>query len=432
MFVVLLVLILSIVELKSDTKRFVTYDLTSLISGPVYNYVARGLNILEEHRGISLLDSAMHSHRSKFLGAALHVRNSTSLIPRFTAEDAIAVQRNRSTEEMTIGVSGLGFVSAEGDKVLITTANMTRLSTPRLTSTTSTTPIPHMRYMVDLTDGSHYDPFIKTVMESRSRCHNASSYDAIMAVHTAPGNVGRRQAFRWMYTDPEKTKPHKIKLFFFIGLVENSTLQTQLMKEQDEFGDLVQGSFVDAYVNLTYKAVFLFKWLSENCPGLRLLLRLDDDVFMLTQQFFRDWSALVGNRTNTITCDTESNDRVRRDGKWSVNRSDMAEDRYLFQHCLGYFVALTPDLVPKMDAAARKTHFFWIDDIFMYGIVAKKVGVEFVKMNSQMPRWREGKFVACLKDHGNRCKLLTLITKPEKRFKYLYSLIQHHTERTKL
>uniref|UniRef100_A0A2C9M6D8 Hexosyltransferase n=1 Tax=Biomphalaria glabrata TaxID=6526 RepID=A0A2C9M6D8_BIOGL len=163
-------------------------------------------------------------------------------------------------------------------------------------------------------------------------------------------------------------------VYFFVGQVKTFAAQSNLVAENVKYNDVIQGSFYDAYVNLTYKAIFVFKWLNQHCQGLRLLLRLDDDVFAGVHQFFDAWKSLVKTEANTIMCDAESNDKVRREGKWLVKRSQIPEDRYFFTHCLGYFVALTPDLVPKIEYSARRTTFFWIDDIFIYGFVAKKVG----------------------------------------------------------
>ncbi|KAK0057260.1 lactosylceramide -n-acetyl-beta-d-glucosaminyltransferase, partial [Biomphalaria pfeifferi] len=238
----------------------------------------------------------------------------------------------------------------------------------------STTVRPHQTYFTDLKDSTHYDPYLKTVMDIKAGCQNASSYDAIMAVHSAPKNAAKRNMFRWLYSDYQKTSPYKIKVYFFVGQVKTFAAQSNLVAENVKYNDVIQGSFYDAYVNLTYKAIFVFKWLNEHCQGLRLLLRLDDDVFAGVHQFFDAWKSLVKTEANTIMCDAESNDKVRREGKWLVKKSQIPEDRYFFTHCLGYFVALTPDLVPKIEYSARRTTFFWIDDIFIYGFVATKVG----------------------------------------------------------
>ncbi|KAK6968344.1 lactosylceramide -n-acetyl-beta-d-glucosaminyltransferase, partial [Biomphalaria glabrata] len=216
-------------------------------------------------------------------------------------------------------------------------------------------------------------------------------------------------------------------VYFFVGQVKTFAAQSNLVAENVKYNDVIQGSFYDAYVNLTYKAIFVFKWLNQHCQGLRLLLRLDDDVFAGVHQFFDAWKSLVKTEANTIMCDAESNDKVRREGKWLVKKSQIPEDRYFFTHCLGYFVALTPDLVPKIEYSARRTTFFWIDDIFIYGFVAKKVGAKFVNIYRKMARWNKKKLVSCLQTQGRKCTILTFITKKHGDFIYLQSLFQNYT-----
>ncbi|KAH9503633.1 hypothetical protein Btru_067023 [Bulinus truncatus] len=304
--------------------------------------------------------------------------------------------------------------------------SLTTKVTTRATSVPAPPAAAYHQYMVNLTDSSYYDPYLKTVMSSKSSCKDASSYDAIMGVHTAPGNADKRQAFRWMYLDINKTFPYKIKVFFFIGQVDNLTLQNQLTNESQQFGDLVQGSFLDSYRNLTYKAIFTFKWLSDHCQGMRLLLRLDDDVFLRVQRFFQVWTSMVRVKSNTILCDVKQDDPVTRKGKWSVKESEVVEDVYRFQHCLGYFSAMTPDIVHKLYETGRRTKFFWIDDVFLFGFVANKVGAKYVGSNRENARTRYKEFRSCFEKLGGKCKYMSTITKTED-FRSLHSLINNHT-----
>ncbi|KAK0057263.1 beta-1 3-galactosyltransferase 2-like isoform X2 [Biomphalaria pfeifferi] len=285
---------------------------------------------------------------------------------------------------------------------------------------------PFKHYMTDLTDISFYDPYLETLMNSKSSCQNASSYDAIMAVHSAPNNAAKRDMFRWLYTDYQKTSQYKIKVFFFIGQVNNLTLQSQLSNESRTFQDLVQGSFLDSYKNLTYKAIFVYKWLSQHCQGPKLLLRVDDDVYVRFDRFFEVWRKLVGGKPNTILCDVKKDDPVTRKGKWAVKESDIPETSYRFQHCLGYFAALTFDIVRKLYEAARKTPFFWIDDVFMYGFAANKVKANFVNSYWEMARTRFERIKDCIIEKGAKCNLMSAIVKPEK-FKLLHDMLHNRT-----
>ncbi|NWH55678.1 B3GT4 galactosyltransferase, partial [Fregata magnificens] len=44
--------------------------------------------------------------------------------------------------------------------------------------------------------------------------------------------------------------------------------------------DLLQGSFADAYANLTRKTLLALRWAAARCPAAPFLLKADDDVFV--------------------------------------------------------------------------------------------------------------------------------------------------------
>ncbi|XP_059155980.1 lactosylceramide 1,3-N-acetyl-beta-D-glucosaminyltransferase-like isoform X2 [Physella acuta] len=258
-------------------------------------------------------------------------------------------------------------------------------------------------------------------MTASHGCGDARMFDAVMAVHSAPLNFEKRKAFRWLYTDQKKTFPYKIKVIFFLGQVLDSALQSRLQAENWQFGDTVQGSFIDSYFNLTYKAIFGFHWVNSFCKDLKLLLRIDDDVFFLVQNFFHLWNS--SERISTIMCDIVKNDTVKRKGKWAVSISAFAETRYAFDRCLGYFVAISSDLISNVTQAALTTQFFWIDDVFMFGFVPLKVGkIQIMTIRQISYRTNLGGFEQCFKLRGRQCPHWMAIVNHTK-FKQIYQLL---------
>ena len=56
------------------------------------------------------------------------------------------------------------------------------------------------------------------------------------------------------------------------------TNQTMVDAEISAYGDVVQGSFLDAYKNLTLKHVMGLQWASDACPGASYVIKMDDDI----------------------------------------------------------------------------------------------------------------------------------------------------------
>jgi hypothetical protein len=80
-----------------------------------------------------------------------------------------------------------------------------------------------------------------------------------------------------------------------------SCLQVSLESENDRHHDLLQGSFRDTYRNMTYKHVMALKWVLYFCPGVRYVLKTDDDTFVNTPVLIRALAQVV-LRLEVVIC----------------------------------------------------------------------------------------------------------------------------------
>lgn len=118
-----------------------------------------------------------------------------------------------------------------------------------------------------------------------------SDVEALILVHSAPRNHEKRQIIRETWASicrhilDEEVAP--LRVLFLLGAVHNETLQHAIEQENTEFGDVIQGSFVDDYRNMTYKHVMAFKWFLYNCADAQILIKVDDDVYVNTPQLIK-------------------------------------------------------------------------------------------------------------------------------------------------
>lgn len=83
------------------------------------------------------------------------------------------------------------------------------------------------------------------------------------------------------FTESEVVHPVRLKVIFLLGQTPSNETQSQIIAESDQFGDIVQESFLDSYNNLTLKSVMLLKWVTNNClDRVRFIMKCDDDVFV--------------------------------------------------------------------------------------------------------------------------------------------------------
>lgn len=56
-----------------------------------------------------------------------------------------------------------------------------------------------------------------------------------------------------------------VKVVFLVGQTVCNETQTQIEAESEQYGDVIQESFLDSYNNLTLKTIMMLKWVTTNC-----------------------------------------------------------------------------------------------------------------------------------------------------------------------
>ena len=69
-------------------------------------------------------------------------------------------------------------------------------------------------------------------------------------------------------------------LFEIAGSTSDTKLQKSIEDENQKFGDIIQGDFVDTYHNLSYKAIMGNLWAAEFCEQAEFVVKADDDMFI--------------------------------------------------------------------------------------------------------------------------------------------------------
>lgn len=101
--------------------------------------------------------------------------------------------------------------------------------------------------------------------------------------------------YRWNISTHNLTSLPSIKHYFVIGTQSlNKDTITNLQEENSSQNDLLLlDTFQDSYRNLTLKILHSLKWLSENHPRLKYLVKCDDDSFVRVDLIVRDLEAFA-------------------------------------------------------------------------------------------------------------------------------------------
>lgn len=142
------------------------------------------------------------------------------------------------------------------------------------------------------------------------------------------------------------------KVVFLMGETPNATLAMKIQKESNMYGDIVQGTFVDAYRNMTYKHVMGLKWVTHHCPMAKYILKADDDIVVNARglrrflvQELSPWGV-----KGLIACQMCEHALAYRtnSSKWMVSMKEYGQDYYP-TYCAGWYNLSLNRISPVLD-----------------------------------------------------------------------------------
>jgi len=169
---------------------------------------------------------------------------------------------------------------------------------------------------------------------------------------------------------------------------DHDLVESSIARESQIFGDIVTSTFVDSYKNLTYKHLLAYKWALEFCPGAVFILKADDDAFIDMFQLFDFITRTYGFSppSGTLICNVfpEGSKPVRSSdalgGKWAVSADEYSHSSYP-KYCGGLMYLITPDAAKKILSLSTRAKFFWIDDVYITGILRELANIEPFYLN---------------------------------------------------
>lgn len=267
------------------------------------------------------------------------------------------------------------------------------------------------------------------LLNSPQVCRGVDPLHVMIVVHTATSNFQRRSILRDTWASKDLIKTHVQRVVFLVGMTQNATIQQMIEDEYWTYGDLVQGQFMDTYHNLTHKGVMGLRWVHEYCSHAQLILKVDDDVFFNPFLFYNHFFAKLQQNNRSIACQMRrlgTSVIQRRKGKWKVPEFQFRGFKtFPVSHCNGFVMIITPDIIRSLYMAAHITPFFWLDDVYLSGILASKVGnITHVDMSKNLTQ-NVNLGVRCYRtlSQAKPCPIVASIVNGESTFYELWHLI---------
>lgn len=231
----------------------------------------------------------------------------------------------------------------------------------------------------------------------------------LIYVHSAPDNHKKRMSIRDTWGSREVLIKYKMRLVFIMGVVNDSLVMDNVLLESDLYGDIIVENFHDAYRNMTLKAVGALRWVSSFCRTPKFVIKTDDDVFVDIHPFMRYMNSdrVQNNSQKIVMCYLWENTKVSRDkkNKWYASKEEHPDDIYS-PYCSGSVYILSADLIDVFHGLSYSTPFFWIDDVFVTGLLSQKLGVNFIKLNKHYVLDEKGAHMRFSKDKDHMLKFL--------------------------
>jgi hypothetical protein len=220
------------------------------------------------------------------------------------------------------------------------------------------------------------------------------TYLLIIMISATP-NFQRRAEAR----DALQFMPHRgknVRLAFITALADDLA-NAKVRNESREYNDIIQSNHIDAYRNLTYKAMGCLKWMLTKCRSAKFFQKIDDDVIVFYQNVVDYAMSLEASNTTFVYAGGNYaylGLGVFRTGKWGIPRDIYKNDTYPL-YISGFAVLFSRDAAREIyrasfhvqrayDIPVRRS--FPVDDSFI-GICAKYAGIKNTRSRWTCLQW---------------------------------------------
>lgn len=246
----------------------------------------------------------------------------------------------------------------------------------------------------------------------------------VILITSAVNNIQRRNSIRNTWCSPSNFNSSSLPwtCVFLVGQSLDANDYLNLQTESQKYHDILTGSYLDSYRNLTVKIMHGLDWVRQFCKS-DYVLKTDDDVYVNTLLL----DELVSRHTPKsdvyigLVMQTDGRLEVVRnpESRWFVSMDEYPSSHYPpYASGMGYL--LSKDVVDKVVDASQYTLPFANEDAYV-GVLINDIGVRPV---------RSGRFT--LTGSGLRtCNLVYLVVVHHISAEEQYTMMERNKEAQK-
>ena len=201
----------------------------------------------------------------------------------------------------------------------------------------------------------------------------------LIMVTSGTQNFEQRKTIRETWGSPTQVENSDVSIAFLVGAGRsgNTTLHKTLAAESQNHHDIIQTNVIDSYSNLTFKSIAMLKWMDSFCKSAKYLLKSDDDMYINIANLREELSRSVLKRFIMGDIIAGAQPVQDRRSKWFTPKSVFSERMYP-KYVSGSAYVISGDLIHDLLKATSQTKAFWLEDIYITGLCAKKTGATHI------------------------------------------------------
>ena len=204
-------------------------------------------------------------------------------------------------------------------------------------------------------------------------------YANLIIIIIPSNHVQMRKVIRRTWHQRMVYRNHTIGRLFIVGKQMSQAQQELVESESLHYKDMIQErDILDTYANLTYKMLMGLDWVSIYCPQAQYIIKLDEDSQMERPVKVVDYIINSKPSDSAVICFAKVGGIppvIRNYGnKWCVTRAQYPGNSYPEYCAGGGGYAMPTPVARQLLSMSYVTRFFWLEDVYVTGILRVKVG----------------------------------------------------------
>lgn len=217
-------------------------------------------------------------------------------------------------------------------------------------------------------------------LQPRVGCDDATML--VILVCSAVHRYELRDAIRATWGSAVHKRHLAVRLVFVLGKPEAryERLHAMIVNESRAHGDVLQNDIVDSYANLSLKTQAALAWTLAACAGTYFVAKTDDDVYLNAGVLLQELARMSRGGARRFMMGRLIRDAkpdADRTSKWYTPRALYANRTYP-PYLSGSAYVMSTDLVDELLGAATRRKVFWLEDIYVTGLLSRDVGAQLI------------------------------------------------------